>query len=298
MPSDETLRLAAQVVDQFSEPIRNMQGQLRRLSEANARSHREGTALAKGHAATYASLRTQVTATARELQTDLSPLVDKAGFGFATAALRIGGFATAIAAVVEAVKGGLDFQGEMHQLRALSRATGMSVDSLRAWEAVGPRVGASAEAMAAGLKSASGIFATMSRDSSGFLYEQKELYESFKNPGLVAAIAALRDKSREAQLAALPGIADTIKAPVDKLRFWAFLGLPENFANYAGAELREAFAQAQKNLATMARMQLKRRRKPMSRGLRYVSISAASAMKSCRSSSLRLIRDTLRLTTF
>jgi hypothetical protein len=151
--ADESLTLAAQVVDQFSVPIQNMQRQLRLLVENNQRAHVQGTGLVKVHAEAYSKLLVSVRQTAREIQSEVVPGVEKLGFSAITAATKFGGLATAMAAAVAASKLAFGFQGTAQALTRMHEATGLSIDSLRTFEALGERVGSSGAAMDQGLRS-------------------------------------------------------------------------------------------------------------------------------------------------
>jgi hypothetical protein len=109
--ADEALVLAATVIDQFSVPIQNMQRQLRLLVENNARAHTQGTGLAKTHTEAYSKLLVSVRQTARTLQGEFAPVVEKLGFAANSTGLAFGGLTAGIAAVIGAGAGlGLMFQ--------------------------------------------------------------------------------------------------------------------------------------------------------------------------------------------
>jgi hypothetical protein len=88
---DESLVLAAQIIDGFSAPIRDMQRQLRMLVENNAKAHTQGTGLAKVHTEAYPKLLVSVRATARTLQGEIAPVVEKLGFAATSTGLAFGG---------------------------------------------------------------------------------------------------------------------------------------------------------------------------------------------------------------
>jgi hypothetical protein len=91
--------------------------------------------------------------TAREIQSEVVPGVEKLGFSAITAAMKFGGLATAMAAAAAGSKLAFGFQATAQNLTRMREATGLSIDALRTFEALGPRVGASSEQMDAGLRS-------------------------------------------------------------------------------------------------------------------------------------------------
>jgi hypothetical protein len=72
--ADEALTLSAIVVDQFSQPIRRMQTQLRALTAENAKSHSQGVQLAKGHADSLVRRRENITKTSETFRREFTPV--------------------------------------------------------------------------------------------------------------------------------------------------------------------------------------------------------------------------------
>jgi hypothetical protein len=96
--ADESLILAAQVVDQFSAPIRDMQRQLRSLTDANKKSHIEGTSLAKTHGTEFGKLRESVSKTSEVFRREFAPVfkgVAEEATGLRFSLTGIGGAAAA-----------------------------------------------------------------------------------------------------------------------------------------------------------------------------------------------------------
>ena len=129
--ADEALVLAAQVVDQFSNRIKDMQRQLRLLVENNAKAHTQGTGLAKVHTKAYSELLVSVRQTARIMQADFAPIVEKIGFAATSTGLAFGGLTAGIAAVVGAGAGlGMMFQGTAQNLDLSAHGDG-ALESIR-----------------------------------------------------------------------------------------------------------------------------------------------------------------------
>jgi hypothetical protein len=258
--ADEALVLAAQVVDQFSVPIQNMQRQLRMLVENNARAHTQGTTLVKTHTEAYGKLLVSVRQTARQLQGEFAPVVEKLGFAATSTGLAFGGLTAGILGAIGAGAGlGMMFQNNAQNLTRLHTVTGLSIDALRTFEALGPKIGTSSEQMDAGLRSLTDRMDQMRRfpqaaaagmQASGFM------------PDLRKGILALKDLKPEQQLQGLLDIAERIRKTPGahggirhEKEFLAFMGLPENFADYPG-RIRELVAKTQQEVGHMTDAQI------------------------------------------
>ena len=216
-----------------------MQRQLRLLVEANAKSHTAGADLATRHSKAYGELLISVRDTAKQLQGSFAPAIEKIEFAATRAGLAFGGLTTAVAALVGAGAGlGASFQGHAQNLTRMREATGLTVDSLRTFEALGARVGASSEQMDQGLRSVTDRMEQMRRfpqaaaagmQSAGFL------------PNLRNEVLALKNLNPEAQLKGILDIAERIRKTPGQYggqrhekEFLAYMGLPENLADYPG----------------------------------------------------------------
>jgi len=74
---DESLVLVAQVYDAFLSRSKNMQRQLRQLTDANQRSHIQGAAVSKIHAESFTKLRESVGKSAEVFRRDFLPAIEK-----------------------------------------------------------------------------------------------------------------------------------------------------------------------------------------------------------------------------
>jgi hypothetical protein len=252
---DESLVLAAQVVDQFSVPIQNMQRQLRLLVENNAKAHTQGAGLAKIHTEAYSKLLVSVRQTARTLQGEFAPIVEKLGFSASAAGVGFAGMTAGILGVIGAGAGlGMLFQGTAHNLRDMSRATGLTINDLRVFEALGPRIGISAETMGAGLQSLAGHMDTLRRRP---VAEISKMAAAGIYPDIQRQVAAIANLSRPDQFERLMTIGRGIQGGASyKRRFWAFFGLPENMANYTDTEMKTFIAQIKGNLRPLTEAQI------------------------------------------
>ena len=127
--ADERLRLVAEVTDQFTGPLGKMQTALRRTAEMGS----QGAATLRKDFASFHGVLGKTQTALGGMSPALSA-VGAAGFG-ATAALA--GIATAIR----------NFSTSTQQLDQMSKATGVSIDQLRALGALGERFGVSTESM-------------------------------------------------------------------------------------------------------------------------------------------------------
>jgi hypothetical protein len=256
--TDEALVLSAVVTDNFSRPIRDMQRQLRLLVENNQRAHVQGTGLAKVHTKAYSELLVSVKQTARVLQADFAPVIEKIGFAATSTGLAFGGLTASIAAVVGAGAGlGLMFQNNAQNLTRMHEATGLSIDALRTFEALGPKIGASSEQMDSSLRSVGDRMDQLKR----YPLAAAAAMQAFM-PTLKTGVLALQNLKPEDQLKGLLDIAEKIRQTPGRYggirhekEFLAFMGLPENFADYPG-RLRELVAKTQQEVGHMTPAQV------------------------------------------
>ncbi|MCJ2111918.1 hypothetical protein MKK64_11995, partial [Methylobacterium sp. E-025] len=132
--ADERLRLVAEVTDQFTGPLDKLQTALRRTGAA-------GTQTGKDLKKDFEGFHGVLGKTNSALQSMTAPLsaLGVAGLG---ASLSLTGIATALSG----------FSKGTQQLSILSKETGLAVDQLRAFGALGERFGVSAETMQSGVK--------------------------------------------------------------------------------------------------------------------------------------------------
>lgn len=132
--SDDRLRLVAEVTDQFTGPLDKLQTALKRTGATGVQT---GKDLKKDFDGFHGSLGKATSA----LQGMLSPLQSLGVVGLG-AGLGLGGIATALRS----------FSSGTQQLSILSKETGLAVNELRAFGALGERFGVSAETMQGGVK--------------------------------------------------------------------------------------------------------------------------------------------------
>jgi len=256
--ADEALVLSAVVVDRFSNPIKDMQKQLRALTAENARSHAQGVQLAKGHADSFMKLRESATKTADTFRREFTPVFKdfaETATGLRFSLTGIGG--AAAAAVSGASAMAFSFAGTARSLRDLSQSTGMSVNDLRVFEQIGPRIGSSVEAMDGGLQSLNAHMERLKRNGFAELADMTgSMFPDVKNQ--VAQLAGL---PRPEQFERLLDIAERIKHPgrgggeANERRFLQFFGLPPELAEYSG-KIRDVVAQIRQNLKPLSADQI------------------------------------------
>ncbi|MCJ2114240.1 hypothetical protein MKK64_24020 [Methylobacterium sp. E-025] len=132
--ADERLRLVAEVTDQFTGPLDKLQTALRRTGAA-------GTQTGKDLKKDFEGFHGVLGKTNSALQSMTAPLsaLGVAGLG---ASLSLTGIATALSG----------FSKGTQQLSILSKETGLAVNELRAFGALGERFGVSADTMQGGVK--------------------------------------------------------------------------------------------------------------------------------------------------
>jgi hypothetical protein len=132
----------------------------------------------------------------------------------------------------------------------LARQTQLSVNQLRVFEALGPRIGASVEAMDQSLVEFSSHMERLQRNP------RLELLESFKSLGVMpvgpiirefaAFIKSLEGLSRNDQVGKVVAELDKLQYQGQKRAFLKAFGLPEQFSNLSGKELAAQIEQIKK----------------------------------------------------
>jgi hypothetical protein len=145
----EALRMAAEIVDKFSGPLKEMQRQLRAFSEYGQKAHKEGVSGAKAHEESIHKLRDAFRQTTDIAKGGFEPAIESIGMTAVTTGIGLGTVATAIGGVVAAAVG---FAGTASRLHNLSVASGLAVNDLRALLDLGPRIGLSADQMGEGVQ--------------------------------------------------------------------------------------------------------------------------------------------------
>jgi hypothetical protein len=138
----DTLSLVAQVVDQFSAPLRDMTRRLREFGDFGTQVHKTGTRYAKDHRNAFEDLRKSVKETSEHVRGVLTPAMAGLGLGAI-------GTGAAIAGVTAAIK---EFAGSARDLTYLRTETGLSIDTLRQFDALAGRIGSSSQSMNQGFE--------------------------------------------------------------------------------------------------------------------------------------------------
>jgi hypothetical protein len=236
-----------------------MQRSLQRLTQENTRSHVQGTALAKSHGESFTRLRESVSKTSEVFRREFAPVfksVAEEATGLRFSLTGIGG--AAAAAVGGASAMAFSFAGTARSLRDLSQSTGMSVNDLRVFEQIGPRIGSSVEAMDGGLQSLNAHMERLKRN--GFAELASMTGSMF--PDVKAEVAKLAGLSRPEQFERLLDIAERIKqnpgrggGEANERQFLQFFGLPPELAEYSG-KIRDVVAQIRQNLKPLSADQI------------------------------------------
>ena len=234
MSEQETLRLAAEVVNKYSGPIREMQKSLRALQASVKNAHSGGKKDADAHARSIRELKTAGDKLADGVKGALTP---------AMAGLGIGAFGAAagIAAVTRAVQG---MSSSTRNLTFISREVGLTVQQLREFDALAGRIGSSPEQMNAGFERFADVM-------DQFRQHAGPLQQWFAQQRSGAQYLGRELQSTASNAEALAKVEETlsrIQDPVHRRRLLNALGLDPNLARLTGQELQRAFAEIRKNL--------------------------------------------------
>jgi CHAP domain len=212
---DEAIKIVVEVVDKFSKPLADLKKELDRLDDKGG----DGAHKLKRN---FDGLRESIVNVSQALNATLVPALRALGVGFA-------GVGATIAAAVTALK---SFAGSTEVLSRLSRETGISIDRMKEFEAVGRRLGISSGEMRQGFREFS---AEMHKSRQGIGEMDKEL----RGRGLWTFADQLRHTKTNAQAFELAmKELDKIRDPQHRRDFLKMLQLPPGLAD-ANAKERE-----------------------------------------------------------
>jgi hypothetical protein len=223
------MRLAAEVTDRFSAPIRDMTRQLSALNKLAQQQQKEGTIGAKEHIKWFRELHQ----TTHKLSDEVKGVLTPAMAAFGVGSLSVAG---AIAAITKSVA---DFGGAARNLSNLSHFSGLTVQDVRVYEELAAALGSSKTEMDGFITSFSTNIDQWRRLGRGpmadfFATQPAEI----RNIGI-----ALRHTADNAQALnqVFDFLADTRYTAVQKKILTDAIGMPAAFA-HAGAGARELYA--------------------------------------------------------
>jgi hypothetical protein len=150
---DESLRLAAEIVDKFSGPLREMTKSIHSFQDRLKGAHTDGSKAARESEKAHHELEEQMEKLHRRVEGGVGPAMEALG-------LQMFGVGGAIGAMVEKLKSA----GEsFYKLQGLTRRTGLDVNQFTALQTALEEVGVSSEAAAQGLGAAGDVLAKLRR---------------------------------------------------------------------------------------------------------------------------------------
>jgi len=232
---DDTLRMAAEIVDKWSGPLHAMNKSLRSLAETAKGTHVTQTAHVRDQAKAYAGLDQSVKQIADRTKSMLTPALAAAGVSI----LSVGG---AVAALVKATN---SFGETTKKLAFIGRETGFSITKLRELDALASRVGTSPEAMRAGEQA----FAHNMEQLRRWRGASAEFFTSQHDLNVRALGDTLRlSRSNEEAFDAVEDFLDKVPDMVQKMNLLKAVGLSTELANLSGPERRKALAEIRDDL--------------------------------------------------
>jgi uncharacterized membrane protein YgcG len=256
MSESDSLRMAAEITDRFSKPLKDLQRSLRSLAAETSSAHKTGTVSAKGHTESLLQLRREVTNVADRMKSGLAPAL--AGLGISGLSAAAG-----IAAVTKSI---VDFAGNARHLEFMSKQTGLAVDQLRAWEQEASRLGTTAESLTGGFVEFNASMEKMARigrafgRESGIRVEMQELQGVLKlmRPGEISGLVrSLQGLSREAQIETILKFADKIPDISKRMEFVKGFHLDSALVNKWSAGILKDLDEIHKRLPDLTPQQLK-----------------------------------------
>jgi hypothetical protein len=222
---DETVKIVVEVVDKFSKPLRDLKNELDGLSRGGGKGAQQVTV-------GFQVLRKSVEDTAGAIKSTLAPALSAIG-------ISVLGFSAGLASLVSGMK---EFAQSTKQMMFLARETGITVEKLREFEAVGRAAGVS-----------SGQFnSSMNRFARG-------MQELRAGTGPLATLMQQGDAGVRRFALSLRGVSDNtvafekilgflqqIPRAVDRQRFLEAFGLPAEFARMTRQEIEQVLADHRK----------------------------------------------------
>jgi hypothetical protein len=235
---DETMRLAAEIVNKWSGPLTDMRRDLRKLADDVKGTHAAGATYAKKHGEAIGGLRKEF----QRLDEHVKSTSIQTMVAFGVGALSVAG---AVAAVKDAVFG---FADSTRQMKFLGRETGATIQQLREFEALSRRLGAAPGVMSKGVQD----FAQHMHDIRRRVpAEMDALKDNLRYGGLNGFVQGLANLPIGEAISRAIGKLDTIPEPLEKKQYLRLLGLPENLADVPVAELRQMMQEIRKNIGTL-----------------------------------------------
>jgi hypothetical protein len=225
---EEATKIVVEVVDKFSRPLANLKRELEGLSNKGG----EG---ATKTAKSFDTLRTSIHTVASTVTGTLMPSMRVLGLGFA-------GVAGTLATFVAGLK---SLGGSIVELSRLSTETKISIDKMRELEAVGRRVGITAEQMRAG-------FRGFSEEMDKLRIGTGDLQKFFGTHGiswLGTDLKNIRDVNKQLDYAL--EVIDRMTDPRQKRLVLERLQLPANLSQIPRAERERAIEEYRKTVGPL-----------------------------------------------
>jgi hypothetical protein len=225
---EEATKIVVEVVDKFSRPLFNLKRELEGLSSKGG----EG---ATKTAKSFDTLRQSVHSVSQTVTGTLMPSLRVLGIGFA-------GVAGTLATFVAGLK---SLAGGINELTRLSTETKIGIDKMRELEAVGRRVGITAEQMRAGFR---GFSEEMDKLRIGTGDLQK-FFSEHRIGWLGGELKGIKDVNQ--QLDRALEVIDRIANPRQKRLVLERLQLPPNLAQIPRAERERAIEEYRKTVGPL-----------------------------------------------
>ena len=236
--SDEVLSLSAVVLDRYSQPIRDLARQLRTLADQNAKTHTAGASMAKIHTESFTKLFESVHKTSEGFRREFLPVIEKLSTEALGLKLVLGGVtAAAAAAAAGAAAMAFNFAGGSQSIYDLAESTKVSINWLRQFEALGPRLGVSTEKMAAAAQSYGAAMDRLQTHSGAFGVAAAQAGMGADVTAWIQTLHGTREQMFDQILKEGEKIAP--QGTAYKKRFYDIFSLPPELANKTLQELED-----------------------------------------------------------
>lgn len=230
MSEQETLKMAAEIVDKWSGPLKKMTEALKKFHAEGKEFNDRGAERTERHAQSYELLRRQIGYMKTKGIDIAAPALGEMGITI----LGVSGSLAAMGAAL--VKSTKDWANWGQVLTFANRESGLHVDTLRGLAEANQRFGVSQDATVKSLDEFGDHMNQLARRSPIYLNEWKKYPKLWNELGQQLMSGGL---SREQQLRKTMEFIPTIRDVDQRKRVLALLGLPENWATLTEHEMRD-----------------------------------------------------------
>lgn len=243
MASDETLRMAAEILDKWSGPLKEMTKAVKNVSDLTTKQHVEGSKQATDHTNKLWLLRREWVTLAGNMKSLVSPALSEMSLALGGIGVGAAGIGIGVAAAIASIK---SFGNTAATIAGVASQVKLTKDEVLKWQIVADGMGISTEEMNSSLKDFSGLLDGIARGAPLAIARlhsgMPKLYEALGRDEFLKL-------TRDQQLKRAIQVVRT-EPDADKRRIaFRVLGIPENFAGLMEDEIKKVFDAADEVMA-------------------------------------------------